>query len=123
MARIYRISVDTAEKEKAVGGVLTFTQAGWLVLGLLIFFAVFVGLSRALPTALALFIALIPGLGVGLPFAFYEKGGLRLSQYLFWRVKFAKKNKYLVNTLTYQTDRPGQYRREQQLADPLKGEV
>ena len=49
MARVYRLAADTNEKEKAVGGVLTFGQAGWIVLGLLIFAAVFVPLAQVLP--------------------------------------------------------------------------
>lgn len=52
MARLYRISADTSEKEKAVGGILTFGQAGWLVLGLIVFAAVFIGLSRVIPAVL-----------------------------------------------------------------------
>lgn len=113
MARVYRITADISEKEKAVGGILTFGQAGWLVLGLVIFAAVFVSLSRVIPTAIALIIGLIPGLGIALPFAFYEKGGLRLVQYLIWRVKFSKKNKHLVNTMVYRLDRPADFAREQ----------
>jgi len=117
MARLYRLTEDTNEKEKAVGGILTFGQAGWIVLGLLIFAACFVGLSQFLPAGLALFIGLIPGLAVALPFAFYEKGGLRLSQYLVWLMRFKKKSKYMVNTLTYRIDRPKDFEREQNLKD------
>ena len=102
MARVYRIAADTSEKEKAVGGILTFAQAGWLILGLLIFAAIFVPLAQVLPPVIALFIGLIPGLGVGLPFAFYQKGGLTLSQYLMWRI-----------TMTYRIDRAKDYEREQ----------
>lgn len=115
MARMYRLATDTSEKEKAVGGILTFGQTGWIVLGLLIFAAVFVGLSRIIPAALALFIGLVPGCAVALPFAFYEKGGLRLSQYLMWWVRFSKKSKHMVNTLTYRIDRPKDFEREQNL--------
>jgi len=117
MARVYRLTSDTSEKEKAVGGVLTFGQAGWLVLGLLVFGIVFVGLSRIIPTAIALIIGLIPGLGIGLPFAFYEKGGLKLSSYLVWRFKFARKSKTMVNTMTYKLDRPKDYVREMKLQE------
>ena len=35
MARMYKVSADVSEKEKAVGGIMTFGQAGWLVLGFL----------------------------------------------------------------------------------------
>ncbi len=113
MARVYRLASDTSDKEKAVGGILTFGQTGWLVLGLLMFAAAFVSLSRIIPATLALFIGLILGLGVGLPFAFYTKGGLSLFQYLVWRIRFAKKSKHLVNTLTYRIDRAEDYAREQ----------
>ena len=30
MARMYKVSADVSEKEKAVGGIMTFGQAGWL---------------------------------------------------------------------------------------------
>lgn len=113
MARLYRIATAADEKEKAVGGVLTFGQAGWLVLGMLVFAVVFVSLAQVMSSGVALFIGLIPGLGIGLPFAFYEKGGLRLSQYLVWRFKFAKKSKTMVNTMTYRIDRAKDYEREQ----------
>ena len=36
MARSYPIPPDTSEKEKAIGGVLTFAQFGWLVGGFVI---------------------------------------------------------------------------------------
>ena len=113
MARVYRLASDISEKEKAVGGLFTFGQTGWLILGLVVFAAITVALSRVMPTALAFLIGLIPGLGIALPFAFYEKGGLKLSAYLIWRIKFATKSKKLVNTMTYKLDRPKDYAREQ----------
>jgi len=113
MARVYRLTSDTSEKEKAVGGILTFGQTGWLVLGLVIFAGIFVSLSRVMSIAMSVVIGLIPALGISLPFAFYEKGGLKLSQYLMWRIKFSKKQKHLVNTMTYRLDRPESFAREQ----------
>lgn len=113
MARLYRVASAADEKEKAVGGVLTFGQAGWLVLGMLVFAVVFVALAQVVSASVALFIGLVPGLGIGIPFAFYEKGGLRLSQYLVWRIKFARKSKTMVNTMTYRIDRAKDYEREQ----------
>lgn len=47
MAHLYKVSADTSEKEKAVGGIMTFGQAGWLVLGLLIIGCLFLSLSLA----------------------------------------------------------------------------
>ena len=117
MARLYRISADTSEKEKAVGGILTFGQAGWLDLGLIVFAAVFIGLSRVIPAVLAGIIALAPGLGIALPFAFFKKGELTLTQYLKWRFLFQRKNRYMINTLTYRLDRPNDFAREQKLKE------
>ena len=77
----------------------------------------FIGLSRLIPAALAGIIALIPGLGVALPFAFFKKGELTLTQYLMWRFKFERKNRYMVNTLTYRLDRPEDHAREQKLKE------
>lgn len=36
MARLYKVSADVSEKEKAIGGLITFAQGGWLALGLLL---------------------------------------------------------------------------------------
>lgn len=113
MARVYRIANDMAEKEKAVGGLLTFGQAGWIAAGLIVGAGVFVGMTKIMPPVLALMIGLIPAAAIGLPFAFYNKGGLTLVQYLIWRFKFQKKSKHLVNTMTYRMDRASDYEREQ----------
>lgn len=120
MARIYRVAADMSEKEKSVGGILTFGQAGWIVCGLVVGAAVFVGLSRIMPAAIALTIGLIPGGAIAIPFAFYNKGGLTLVQYLMWLFKFQKKSKALVNTMTYRMDRAADYEREQR-AKELEG--
>ena len=117
MARVYRVASDMSEKEKAVGGILTFGQAGWVVCGLVVGAAVFVGLSRIMPALLALFIGLISAAAIAIPFAFYNKGGLTLVQYLIWRVRFERKSKHLVNTMTYRMDRAGDYAREQQMKE------
>ena len=47
MARMYKVSADVSEKEKAVGGIMTFGQAGWLVLGFLICAGLFLLLAGA----------------------------------------------------------------------------
>lgn len=113
MSRVYRLVDDMNTKEKAVGGLLTFGQAGWIILGLLIFGILFVSLSRFLGIVLSFVLALIPGAAVALPFAFYEKGGLSLSSYLVWRMKFSQKSKDMINTYNYRLDRPEDYEREQ----------
>ena len=113
MSRVYRLTDDMNTKEKAVGGLLTFGQAGWIILGLLIFGVLFVALSRSINVVVSFIIALIPGAAVALPFAFYEKGGLTLCSYLSWRFKFEKKSKGMINTYNYRLDRPEDFKREQ----------
>lgn len=123
MARMYRLTSDISEKEKAVGGILTFGQAGWLALGLLVFGVFFVALSRITSVVFSFTVALIPGLGIALPFAFYEKGGLKMSSYLVWRVRFARKSRSMVNTMTYKLDRPRDYAREMNIKSLLDEET
>ena len=90
MARMYKVSADTSEKEKAVGGIMTFGQAGWLVLGFLIFAVV-----------LAVILSLPPGAVFGCIFAFYKKGGLPLATYLLYQHSFKQKSKVMVNDMVY----------------------
>ena len=74
MARVYRVASDMSEKEKAVGGLLTFGQAGWVVCGLVVGAAVFVGLANFMPPMLALFISLIPAGGIAIPIRLLQQG-------------------------------------------------
>lgn len=97
----YKMSADTSEKEKIVGGILTLTQTLWLAVGFVMIIGLFILLSKVLPPVVALALALPPGLLVAFPFAFYKKEGLALSEYIRLNHKFKKKSKILVNTLTY----------------------
>lgn len=101
MARMYKVSADTSEKEKAVGGVMTFGQAGWLVLGFLIFSGLFLLLAPVLPAVLSLIISFPPGAVFGCVFAFYKKGDLPLATYLRYKHSFNKKTKVMVNDMIY----------------------
>lgn len=101
MARLYKVSADTSEKEKAVGGILTFNQAGWLVLGLLIFGAIFLLVAQVLPPVLGLIIGAPPGIGFGCLFAFYRKEDIPFFTYLTYQRSFKKKSKQMVNDLAY----------------------
>lgn len=101
MSQLYHVSADTSEKEKIVGGVLTMAQGLWLAGGFLIFGITFLILQNILPIPFAVGIALFPGLGFGLPFAFYQKQGQPLFTYLMLKKEFDKKNKYLINDLHY----------------------
>jgi len=112
MSRVYRLPDDMNEKEKAVGGILTFGQTGWIVLGGIVTMAVFLGLAKKIGVILALLIGLVPGLAIAIPFAFYQKGGLSFASYLAWRIKFARKDKFLINTYTYRFDRPECFEKE-----------
>lgn len=112
MARVYRLTTDMSEKEKVIGGILTLGQGMWLVTGLLIAAGVFMALVNTIPKGVALFIGIIPGAAIAVPFAFYEPGGLKLSEYIRLRVKFRKKTKFLTNTMTYKIDRAADFARE-----------
>ena len=101
MAQLYHVSADTSEKEKIVGGILTMAQGLWLAGGFLIFGLIFLLLQNFLPLPFAVAFALVPGLGFGLPFAFYKKEGLPLFTYLSLKHRFDKKSKYLINDLHY----------------------
>lgn len=101
MARLYKVSADTSEKEKIVGGIMTINQAGWIVLGLLISAAIFALLYKWLGPAVALIICAIPGLTFGGIFAFYKKEQLPLATYLIYKRNFKKKSKRLVNDMVY----------------------
>lgn len=57
MARSYDVPPSTAEKEKAIGGILTFVQFGWLIGGLVIAMLVF--LAFYIPTNLMLLLVFL----------------------------------------------------------------
>lgn len=99
MAHLYKVSADTSEKEKAVGGIMTFGQAGWLVLGLLIIGCLFLSLAQVLPPVAALIIAIPPGVAFGCVFAFYKKEGIPFFTYLMYQHNFKKKTKCLINDM------------------------
>ncbi len=109
MAHMYKVSADTSEKEKVIGGVLTLVQGMWLAIGFVITGVIFVLFHTFLPSALALILGLIPGLAVGLSFAFYQKEGLPLLTYLLYKRAFGKKNKKLINDMLSQKDSDEQF--------------
>lgn len=101
MARIREIPPNTAEEEKAIGGVLTFVQFFWLlggaVLGLLVFLLIFL-LTKVHMVAIPF--AIITALS-GLPFAFYKKKEMTFFEYLKRKSKFKKKSKELINRRSF----------------------
>lgn len=108
MARVYKVSADTSEKEKIIGGVLTLAQGAWCAAGLLIIGGLFFLLITVLPPTAALILAAPPGVAVGVLFAFYRKEGLPLLTYLLYQRSFHRKSKRLPNDLTYRKDFVGQ---------------
>lgn len=101
MPRPYKMSADTSEQEKVIGGKLTVAQGLWLGLGVAIIAVVMLILKNFMAPLAALVLALPPGLAVGLAFAFYKKEELTLYQYLTLKYQFKHKNKILLNTMTY----------------------
>ena len=83
MAQQWHVPPDTSAKEKIVGGLLTFGQLIWMILGL----GIAAGLSLLLGTALkmgivGLVIGLVVGIGFGCFFCFYKKHDIPIAEYL-----------------------------------------
>ena len=95
--RNYQVPPDTSEKEKVVGGLLTWNQVGWVVGGLLISALVFVATYKILGKG-ALFAAIL-FLPSGAPFAFYKKEDLTLFNYLKQKRKFTKLQKVCLGSM------------------------
>lgn len=97
MSRRYEIPSSTNEKEKAIGGVLTFGQFAWLLSGAVLGIFLYLGLLALTNIQI---ISIIPAFLIaltGLPFAFYKKYNMSLAKYLITKRKFNKKTKQLIN--------------------------
>ncbi len=102
MARMYRVSADTAEKEKIIGGILTLEQGAWCALGLVVAGLLFLVVSRLTKSAVfALLLALPAGAAIIYLFAFYRKMELPLLTYLIYLRAMRKKTPTLVNDLQF----------------------
>ena len=97
MARNYEIPPDTSEKEKAIGGILTFGQFGWLIGGVVIALLVFVVIYLITRVEVVSIIFAIPFALLGVPFAFYKKYEMTLLKYLITKKRFDMKIKNLTN--------------------------
>ena len=97
MARTYDIPPSTAEKEKAIGGILTFVQFGWLIAGLVIAILIFMLIYLPTQSRIAGGIIAVPFAFIGVPFAFYKKYEMSLLTYLRTKRKFDGKTKKLIN--------------------------
>jgi len=98
MARTYDIPPDTSEKEKAIGGLLTFAQFGWLIGGFVIGLLIFLGIYMLIKNTVIGVICALPFALIGLPFAFSKKYEMPLLTYLNVKRKFKSKTHKLINT-------------------------
>ena len=97
MARNYEVPPDTSEKEKAIGGILTFVQFGWLIGGLVIAMIIFLLFYLPTKSYIIAGIFAVPFAFLGVPFAFYKKYEMSLIKYLMTKKKFDSKTKQLLN--------------------------
>lgn len=102
--RMYRVSADTSEKEKAIGGLLTMAQGAWLGAGVAVGLLTIFGLSKVMHPIAAAIIGLLLGGGIAIPFAFVKVKRLPLFQYLMLKREFRHKTGHLINTLRYGKD-------------------
>ena len=97
MARVYQMPPNTSEKEKAIGGILTFSQFGWLILGLIICLIIFAFCYLFTGDKVVGIVLGAPFLPIGVPFAFYKKYEMPLLKYLSVKRKFNQKTHKLIN--------------------------
>lgn len=97
MARTYDVPPDTSEKEKAIGGILTFGQFGWLIGGVVLGLLVYLVVYTITQTAIIGGFFAVPVALTGVPFAFYKKYEMSLLKYLITKKKFESKTKELIN--------------------------
>lgn len=93
--RQYPVPITIEEKERVIGGILTFGEFGYLVGGGLIGLVVFIALSP-ISKIIGVIFGVIVGL-IGVPFAFYRPHGYTLVKYWKYKKEFNKKNKKLPN--------------------------
>lgn len=98
IAKLYKVSADTSEKEKIIGGVLTMEQGIFLISGGFFSTMLFLSLIKIMPASVAFVVAVIPGAMFGLSFAFYQVEQLSFLSYLIYKWKFSQKSDYLINT-------------------------
>lgn len=92
----YNMPPDTSAREKLVGGILDLTQLLFLLAGLAVGFIIGWPLKSAMGMP-GLVIGLVPGLAVGLIFAFLQIKGLSLLSYIRYKKLHKKKTKKLPN--------------------------
>lgn len=93
--RKYYIPPTIKDKEKIIGGILTLGQFMFLIVGLVIGLVLGVLLYTLTKSIEIAIIAILAGLATGVPFAFYRKNGLTLTQYIKYKKRFIMKEKKL----------------------------
>lgn len=96
--RAYQASPANNEKEKAVGGIMTFTQLGWILAGVVIGFILFYMFYGIMGFVSIIFA--IPFIAIGCVFAFKKKGDLTLFEYIRLKREHKGKTKKLFNNKT-----------------------
>ena len=94
----YKIPIDSKEEEKAIGGLITFKQFGWLAGGFCGSLAIFGGVFAITGGSLilTLMVAILPFI-CSLPFAFVKLHDMSLWQYIKARKYFMSKTPVLLN--------------------------
>ncbi len=98
--RYYTIPPDTRGKEKIIGGIFTVSQFIFLVLGVLVGFAMVLLFFKLTNSFIAAGIGFVLGVGPFVPFAFiknHELGEMELFSYLRLKRKFKKSRKEYPN--------------------------
>lgn len=100
MGRQHDLPPNTNDKEKVIGGIFTFTQFIFLVLGFLCGGGLALLLKNVFTSTWFLALGFFVGFLPFLPFAFYRierMGDMELFHYLVIRYKFRKSRKKYIN--------------------------
>jgi hypothetical protein len=87
----YSVPPDTREKERIVGGILTWEQTQYFILGVVLCAIVFVTISATLDSILGVILGL-PLLAAGPVLAFMKLEGIPIMEYYRLRYRHRRKN-------------------------------
>lgn len=91
MARTYSVPPDTREKERIVGGILTWEQTQYFILGVMLCAVVFAVISITLDAVIGAILGL-PFLATGPVLAFMKLEDMPVVEYYRLRYRYNKKN-------------------------------
>lgn len=95
MAREYKMTPDTREKEKVVGGIFDLSQIMWIILGFGLF--LIIGLILYRPIGFFAFVLGLPFFIAGFVFAIKKVENMPYFTYLRYKYKFNHKTKEYIN--------------------------